>query len=409
MSSSGIYNPNALYVAVRTLLQRDSDPYKAELVEVLLRKNKFYALLGHALKRSPLLVTLASALYLITALRSPRLVTGPATNRLIAVFPSDAHEAGSLTFIQDSRLGPCLLTLRRGFSLRLVFFAGRSLKMFYRLARRNPFYQVLRVARLLGVYSRLRTCKANFQGVIATSDSQPESLALLAYADATGLKTMFVSHGEPQSPSGPRRFDLGYLKGRESLDRYRAGGIGFEKVVFQGHREQLARPRLTEPPRRIGIFLGKSTPPKELEVLTRWIQAEFPHAALVIRSHPRFGHHSEREPVRTAVQEARDCDLVFAPNTTSHLEALLSGSPSVYFGQRDGRHWDRYGYVASGLVPAWRERLNWEQITAFYSKSDSFSRLAAHLDLQQTRSESNEEFLRELAKNLEIKSQGQLD
>jgi len=273
-------------------------------------------------------------------------------------------------------------------------------RILQRLKRRGfKPYVVLRAAEFLAYYARLQkflsASPGNFRYALIFTDGNPHGLALLHAAKRNQVSTAFISHGEPAAPVYPLKVEMAYLKGPMSLQLYLESGGQIAKPLFQGEQERWHPIRATPnaPIRKVGIFLSKSSSREGVDRACREISAEIGAVTFLLRGHPNWESSGRLE------DDVAQCDLIFAGNSTVHLEILLLGCASIYMHRLDDGEWDRQGYVREGLI------LDWDQgprpilpaIAEFYSDPRIQKKLQFHLALDQsatlTREQLNAHFL----------------
>lgn len=285
--------------------------------------------------------------------------------------------------------------------LRLVQRTGFVLRQSYSVLKDNPLYVGMRCAELHAYYVNLLRPIKSANIVLATTDANPNGVALLCLAKIFQKPVIFVSHGEPNPPINHFDVDLAYLLGEESLKRYKREGTKIKEVIYAGYKEFASpiAPIQEHSIQRVGLFLGKFDSLTNLQRLIATIKKNFTPISILLRDHPNFPLKAKAKQILSAegleLSESVDifseigrCDFVVAGNSTSHLEILLSGKPSLYYFDGVEKYRDRYQYVSTGLILEFTDSTNAAMINSFYSRSEGGDRIDRHLCTQTTRAES---------------------
>ncbi len=324
------------------------------------------------------------------------------TNSCVALFGADRDKIG---FVKFSPM-PSLLSLRH--LCRGVFYgkAGGFCRIMSRIINRYDLYVALRAVQYLGYYDRfsLEFDKKRIKTILVFSDGNPHGRALLHAAYRKNIKTCFVSHGEPNEPMPPLHCNIACLLGKRSLDRYEKNGSRFGRVVYQGHRETFKRIKCPDFGKKlnIGLFLSKTTALSSVPELIGLLGKVFMYERILIREHPNFSIPKKyrkdflKDPKvkisgkNSVDEDTRFCDLVFSGNTTTHVDVLLRGRPSLYYRGFEPDFFDRYGYVREELIMDWSEKAAPDEILRFYGKIDQ-NKVGYHVNIDRDSWESTRE------------------
>ncbi len=383
-------------MGLRAQVQKDDHPYKKEIFAALLHASPWKKYIYQICASSPWLSLWCCQIFYyrkFAFLRVPRQST-------FLAMPGFRNERKALDFIAAPDLPLQLVTKAWAGPFPFAKFWRRHQqrgRIFARLLRKQELFLVLRVAQFCAYLQKLQVAAPEAKGILLTTDSNPNGLALLLYAKKRAWKVAFLSHGQPNPPYFPLQCDLALLLGEASEKKYLAVGGKIGKTIFYGQKEKWRPVRVPAEIRQLGIFLGKVHEDAFLSKLVLWIQGH--GAKALVRPHPTFplrgGLAKKLRSLGARVSDQQDlaadlaaCDFVLAGNTTSHLDILLGGKASLYFAE--SRDFDRYGYLSSGLVLAWKPGITIEEIAAFYKNSEE--RLRFHLCLDKNAEESRAEF-----------------
>jgi hypothetical protein len=278
-------------------------------------------------------------------------------------------------------------------ALLLTRSVRRCLRLVHQVNQRNDFLVSCRVASVLGCYARARELLAvsRPQGVLVSSDSNPEELGLVGAAKAMSIPTIFVSHAYTTSVSPPLDFSLSVLEGEASVAAHARKGPIKGRVFLcgvAGPSRPMDASRLMRPEPVIGIFAPKVAVGEGLKSIIDDCRKRFSPRQIVIRWHPS----SLAQPNLTSLLEdvsgivetrrsatlldvASRCDWVIADSGSNvNLEVLKLGIPAVAvreLGTLDAEQIDQYGFVRNGILAppvATLMELSVENTIAFYSK-----------------------------------------
>lgn len=245
----------------------------------------------------------------------------------------------------------------------------RAFRIIHRVNRREGFLVACRLASTLGYYLRfVRLLPATrARAVLVSSDSNPYAMGLCAAARRQRMATLYVTHGH--IPDGPPRldFDLSILDGSAVLRVYEESGPVGGAVVFKGAEGRYGPMRtggLRGGRLAIGVFLSLISDWARLAGLLAEIQRSLRPARLLVRFHPnelvrprdalaRLGRVpglmvSRAE--RVLLDDAAQCDLVIAANSSCHLTALKLGVPTVHLHGLDAVPHDFYRFLRHRMV-----------------------------------------------------------
>lgn len=272
------------------------------------------------------------------------------------------------------------------------------------ILKRYDLFVALRIIQYLAYYDRfnLEIDKKNTKRIIVFTDSNPHGRALMHLAHRKNIELCFISHGEPTEPVLPICCDLAYLLGEKSLDSYKKSRSRFGKVLYHGHKDMFKKIREIDFGQniKIGIFLSKLTNLNEVLRLNDLLEETFKCETILIRKHPNMDLSKEEERLllkKTKVHisngcsietDIEKCDLVFAGNTTAHIDILLRGCPSFYYAGFEKGFFDTYGYLEKRIILDWNKDVSSEDINSFYQSLNKKNSINYYLNIEKNSSEA---------------------
>lgn len=276
------------------------------------------------------------------------------------------------------------------------------------LSRHVELFRGMRAAEFYAYFRAIAPAIKRAKMIIVTTDGNPNGMALFALGECYRTTTIFLSHGEPIPPMAKLRAKMAYLLGQHSADVYREHGTRFEELLFQGHKDfEMTYTPLSEAITTVGLFIGKLDQVERLRETIHLINSIFDPQRILLRQHPNFplngGTVSQLQSGNLEISEEASifkdihrCDLMVIGDSTSHLQVLLCGKPSLYYFDGDQRFYDRYNYLRDGLVMEISESVSMNSINEFYGKSKAaFSaKVGYRLALSQTQADARAALLR---------------
>ena len=396
-------------------IRKDSTPFKRYLFFRIIEKNRFLYrayLLASRCKNKVFTAWGCAGLYAFfyAGLSFPR------ERRAVSMVRLNTEKKTLFLFFEDGPVsiglirqtcrvsGSALMDLISAVSLKNI---KRDIRVIRTLLHRHDLFVVLRGLQYLAYYDpcikELRPEET--EKIFFFTDANPHGRALMHSARSKQIYSCFISHGEPNPPFVPLCSDAAYLLGKRSWDRYRRCGSRVGTVLFQGHKERWAPVRPLDSVRgiRAGIFLSKSTPAEGVLSLIERIRTSLGCDAILVRPHPNMGSSTALQKSLTRLpdvrisegrgvdEDIRACDVVFAGDTTVHLEVLLGGRPSLYVRGLERVFFDRYGYVEEGLIMEWREASSAADINGFYAGKKKTAVIHYHCNIEKSLAQTNRE------------------
>jgi hypothetical protein len=251
--------------------------------------------------------------------------------------------------------------------------ARQWIRVSMRLLERNGFLIGARQAEFLLLYGFSARVFAAMEirgrTFISASESNPEIIAVTLAARRSGNRTVFVNHNAVEREAGTFFHDEIRVPGVAFVEKIRANlarGLPGPRFVVAGTPAPRPVVRLPDFARvgRIGIVCSVIAKEGELRRAIESCLRAFPRAEVVVRPHPnrsiaRLSRAELPEDPRVRLSsgpfvpvsiEGRSWDFAIVGNSSSHLELLAAGVPTIYL-DLDGLDDDLFDFVSAGLVP----------------------------------------------------------
>lgn len=277
----------------------------------------------------------------------------------------------------------------------------RIFKLARRLHRRYHFFKVLRVAELIGYYSRYLGIFKNgrFRLAVMSNHSNPHGVAFNLAARKCGVPVVLITHGMPVRPVARLIYDLAVVHCEAARQIYIEEGCRMDRVLVHGRRQHHA-PMPTGPlPERltIGLFLCKDVNEDRLCAVVERLLGDPRVSRILVRPHPKnlwtgFDEWivSRNEPrLRrshgvTVFGDIEESDIVLAGNSSALVDAVTAGRPSGYVPGLDHGSPDLHEFVARGLIYPIDDEFGFDPdaMLRFYQRLDwpNVLRLFANID-----------------------------
>ena len=257
------------------------------------------------------------------------------------------------------------------------------------------FMPACRIASTIGYYfyfSQLLS-KRTPNLVIVASNYSPQSVALRWSAKAIGIPAVFISHAAIARIESlpPLDAELSILDGPAAREAYNKLGTVIGDVVYSGipgPSNPLKIAAELDNSSKAGIFLTALTDEVTLAKTVEVLLKQWRFESVLIRPHPVslvgpsedwLASLSNRVKISKGSSLAKDCqscNLVVCGDTSSHLEILKLGVPTIYLSKLDSLPEDYYNFVRHKIVPKTSslEDLSWEELKEHYSNdwADNF-------------------------------------
>jgi len=256
------------------------------------------------------------------------------------------------------------------------------------VSRRYDAFRAYRVVELLFYYERYVRLftKRRFGIAVMSSHSNPHGIALNLAARRFGVPVVLITHGMPISPIARLDYDLAIMECQASADVYRRAGCRLGQVIVKSRRRDYA-PMHARPssgvPIRVGIFLSKDPAEARFVSLVRALLNNATVRRILVRPHPvnlwsGLAHcvaamddpRIQLSADRPILDDVRECDFVFAANSTVHVDAVVAGTPACYVRGLDHAPYDVQSFVRDGLIYELKQTdlFDPSDVTAFYAR-----------------------------------------
>lgn len=298
-------------------------------------------------------------------------------------FPVLRNEFKSIISIENflknysyQKISKSLINFKFTFNLKSLL---KVYKIFILFEKKLPTFSLLRVAELIGYYSRLQSqrfikSKDQKKLIIITTESNPNGLASIAFARRNRLQSIFLSHGEPISPAIKHSLDLIILPGSNSRDFYKDSHI--KNTLYYGYKEKYKKIKPIKDIRKLtyGLFLSKSMNSEGVAKITAQLEAL--GQKYFFRYHPNY-----KKNTKSLTEHINDADIILAGNTNVHLEVILHGKLSMYCKEIDSGPKDLNNYLTQGLIINWHKELSKQSISKHIEYLNNSEHIGKYLDL----------------------------
>lgn len=243
----------------------------------------------------------------------------------------------------------------------------------YRLFNFRKFYQPIfglkfkdHLATIIqydGVYESIIKLleKQRPKAIIFSNDHNVMCRALMVSANELNIKTVYIQHAAVTDKFPPLNFSLNLLEGRDSLEKYRkAGNINGEvKLVgmlkFDSYLKKINK---NESIKTIGIALNNGDNVEFYIDFFKKLSKKHSQFTFYIRFHPSMNFCDFPIPDTFKISDSKNeksfdflssIDLLFAGNSSIHLEATLMNVPSYQIEYTTGDV-DYYGFIQRKLI-----------------------------------------------------------
>lgn len=268
-----------------------------------------------------------------------------------------------------------------------------------RLYSKNSFLVATRQTHFLVAYSYslhlFSQRNVSSKIFLASSESNPDILGPVLAAKSLGARTGYTNHGQLDRELGLFYFDYYIITGHSIRDRI----LESNQQILNAYYLQSPSPKKFILPRsdmiRNILIIGSIVLDLDAcKKLFEQIRVQLPLAKITLRLHPNpqllpaaiapqipdwVNLHDGKLPLLT---EFKDIDLAIGGETSTHIEALEEGLPSIYW-RIDGSPFDHYGFVERKLIPhlvdfkSLDEELNriylspdWSKIFSYFSNQE---------------------------------------
>lgn len=249
-------------------------------------------------------------------------------------------------------------------------------RLFYKKIFKNSFKTHFNtIFKYDGVFESLCSLIGHYKpkAVIMSNDHNVFCRALLYASKQHKVYSIYLQHAAVTNLFPPLKFDLNLLEGIDSLNKYKEAGdvegsvelVGMPK--FDDYYEFINK---NESVNSIGIALNNGDNFIEYFELVDNIYLNFPSVKIIFRFHPSIDTNSIQIPhyailsdtkVETSFTFLKNIDVLFACNSSIHLEACMLNVKSLNIEFEGNKLNDYYGFIKNGLIDNIRKDdvLNW--------------------------------------------------
>jgi hypothetical protein len=383
-----------LYHGIRGILRCDEAEIVSELVSYMYaqyRSLRMLSALVEAARNSwlPSVITLLGGVKGFLVVRSPARAGGAIwvarlanERRAIDALPTLAPELDWSEVRLNWRIRVAdVVALARAFAPTV----RRVMRISRHLHARHASFKVLRVVELIGYYLRYRRIfhEGRYTLAVMSSHSNPHGIAFNLAARRFGVPVVLVTHGMPVRPVARLTYDLAVVHCEDARQTYLTEGCQIRRWLVHGRRQHIAPMPARSPDTSlvVGVFLCKDVNETRLSALLDCLLASPRVLRVLVRAHPfnmwvglRAWVATRNDPKvhlsagGSVFDDIAASAVVFAGNTSVHIEAVLAGRPSGYVTGLDHGGHDLHRFVARGLICSMGEPLRFapDEMLAFY-------------------------------------------
>ncbi len=220
------------------------------------------------------------------------------------------------------------------------------------------------IIRYDGVYESLLDSINRYKpkAIVFSNDHNAFCRALLFAARDSGVKTIYIQHAAVTDQFPPLKFGLSLLEGEDSLKKYLKAGPIEGKVSLVGmpkFDKYYNYINKNDKIKSIGLALNNGDDFSAYFNLFNKIHNDFEKLEYHIRFHPSININNITIPSffkisntekENSFEYLTKIDLLFAGNSSIHLEAALMNVPSIQVSFRKRIEKDYYGFLLNGLI-----------------------------------------------------------
>lgn len=209
-------------------------------------------------------------------------------------------------------------------------------------------------------YSNMLFLKKNkhIKLVVFANDHNVQNRLFKFSCERSGIRTLYLQHASVTSNFPPLDFDYNFLFGQKDFSVYQKAGPVRGKVNLIGSPkfDKFYNTKDIFSHNIIGIATNLSTSHKDLIELIRRIGLTTSYK-VSIKTHPNDSRKfSFKSPILiekqcdSLINFLTNIDILFAADSSIHLEAIYSGVPTLYFTEDNHKTKDAYGFIEYNLV-----------------------------------------------------------
>lgn len=276
---------------------------------------------------------------------------------------------------------------------------GTQLRRTARFARTmgetEDAFHVLRAVELLAYYAALGELldSGRHRAAVTSSYSNPWGIALNLAARARGVPVAHVMHGVALDPVPRLDHDALILNDPASAEVFRRAGCRIGTTIVKSAGAEVTSPRaIPKGGVAVGVLLSKETAHDHLHRLIAGLLRRSDVASIAIRPHPSgvgaatVASLAARASGRVVISSGplRDdlarADVIVAGRSSVHIEALLSGVPSIHDPAIDSSAAAGLTFLSDGTVFVSDDaaRADFARASGFYARPEWRERLRRH-------------------------------
>jgi len=290
----------------------------------------------------------------------------------------------------------------------LFFFGNRAIhnpktfaqvwRISQKLCRRYPLFVAIRALEsiLVYIYLRDRFLSMNPAMILIFTEGNPHGCAAMGAASALNLPVVYMSHGAVSSRPVRIKCRLAAFYGIRARQESISQSSRIEEVVLYGFKETYRK--IPASPRK-GSFCFCLSQNPDLDFLSAYLRQNslmdtgqnpivrpHPHSQIsVFAIQQRIGKNVHVSAGTKLEDDLNKCSMVFAGNSTVHLDCLLRGMPTAYLPALDSYEPENplnfisekivFGPLNSIQIP------KIEEVLAFYANNQWTARFSEFLNL----------------------------
>ncbi len=286
----------------------------------------------------------------------------------------------------------------------------KTLKIIHNICfkKNNQLYVNLRSVEYFAYYFSFHRVIKHFPKTkfITLTDNNPSGICFFKLTEKFKIKNYFISHGESLEPSSKVTCSSALLYSKNSLEIYNRHNSRIDQIFFWGcKKDHVQEVELPSKNLTAGLFLSKYTSIQGLNESLKLILNTFPVKQFVIRPHPNYSNILSNYkntqaykilPSLSLGQDISNCDIIFAANSSVHIDALAQNVTSIYIRYLDDQFYDRNQFVKNNILLDFDKIKNWHEIKDFYFTKDFYNRFANLYNTTQSRQDSFDDFIKSL-------------
>jgi hypothetical protein len=244
------------------------------------------------------------------------------------------------------------------FNLFFVFFNCGKLKR--ELIRKNPLAYLFAYGKYIVAYKLLKLYSPKL--LVMANDHSPINRCLLFAAKELNIKTAYLQHASVSEKFPPLEFDISFLDGLESFQKYGMSSKKKSRVILSGSpRYDEYFSKTHSDLKSIGISVNQFDDFNEVKKLCLFLKNKMTEHNLFIRPHPNMINwhrawfefnninYSDSSKIKS-IDFLKQINIQIANVSAIHLDAAMLGVKSIMFKLSQKHIDDQYDYVKNSLI-----------------------------------------------------------